>query len=70
MVLRSQEMDLMAALCLLLLLLLLPGAVAKTYHRREAGDGIRPGAAARVLAVRQNLAAARFGDKTVVVVTQ
>lgn len=71
MVLGSQEIDLMAALCLRL------AAKSRslwTYHQREGDDEIRPGAAAaarvlRVLAVPQNLAAALFADKTVVLVT-
>lgn len=69
MVLGSQEMDLMAALCLLLLHLAAKVRSLWTYHRREGGDGIRPGADAAAALVRQNLAAALFGDKTAVLVT-
>lgn len=70
MVLGSQEMDLMAALCLLLLRLAAKSRSLWIYHRREGGDRIRPGAdAAAAPLVRQNLAAALFGDKTAVLVT-
>jgi len=54
MVLRPQEIDLMMADCCLLLLP--PAAAAATSHNlstylgRDAGEGIRSGAAARILA--------------------
>lgn len=73
MVLRPRtEIDLMAALCCLLLLPS-PAVAAichslSTYLGRDAGDGIRPGA--RILAVGLNLAADRCGHKTVDLVTQ
>lgn len=69
MVLGSQEMDWMAALCLLLLRLAAKSRSLWIYHRREGADGIRPGADAAAALVRQNLAAALFGDKTAVLVT-
>jgi hypothetical protein len=40
-----------------------------TWKEESQGDGIRPAAAARIVAVRLNLAVARSGDKTVDLLT-
>lgn len=73
-VLRPREMDLIAAFGPLLLPPTPAAALTShglwTYLGRHAGDGIRPGAAARILAAGLNLAPALCHDKTVDFVSQ